>query len=80
MIQRYPSPRISAPLRWLRRRQLVRLRRSDELMLQGYASVRLCIAFNLVLQLAVRARRQCAHHRVDARGGSRLKKPSLKLH
>jgi hypothetical protein len=80
MIQRYPSPRISAPLRWLRRRQLVRLRRSDELMLEGYTCVRLHIVFDLVLQLAVSARRQCAHHRIDARGGSRLEKPSLKLH
>jgi hypothetical protein len=49
-------------------------------MLQCYASVRLHIALNLVLLLAVRARRQCTDHCVDARGGSRLKKPSLKLH
>ena len=56
------------------------IRRPDELVLQGYASVLLNIAFDLVLELAVRARRQGAHHRVDARGGSRLEEPSLKLH
>jgi hypothetical protein len=49
-------------------------------MLKGYTCVRLHIAFNLVLQLAVRARRQGAHHLVNALGGSRLEKPSLVLH
>ena len=78
-ILRYPSPRISAPLKWARGRQLG-LRRPDELMLQSYASVRLNIAFDLVLQLAVRARRQGAHDRIDAGSRSRLEKSSLKLH
>ena len=73
-------PRSSAVPSWPSGRQLVRVRRRDKLVFQGYASVRLGNALDLVLQMAVRARRQHAHDGVDARRGSRLEKPSLKLH